>query len=362
MSFRCTLFIALFLSLLAGQGLAQTDSVYSRMMLGSAGYNTLFGAPAKYARSQTLILQRLKSTELAEIAVRKCFSDQQSKLPEATYNSHAKKCAAALKVNTSGDTAALAFGNPNISGIVPVVYLDNLMMVFLEDNMIYGRDANQKSLDSLDVLINDSRTVMLNSRDTLISFCNTSDFRSETHDLLYRLFDTVALFKKNLAEIGYNQQTIASMFYQLDTAMFRFTLGYKDTVSDYWDVKYAGVGVAVYDCEYILAGFRCYLNAALSMCTDTTMRPQLNEVQRGALFYTFEDILTGDKVRQFYYYSYEESRTPVKSKTFTSVSQRYQTNCETYHKLVNARGTTMVQRASIIPGSYILCIASKVKC
>lgn len=362
MCLRCTLLIWAILTFFVGNGMAQTDSVYSRMILGSAGFKTLFGEPSKYARSQTIMLQRLRSVELAERAVRKCFAEQQTQPTDATYKSHAKKCAAALRVHTSGDTAAIAFGNPNISGIVPTIYLDNLMMVFLEDNMLYGRDANQKSLDSLDVLIDHARTVMLDSRDTLISFCNTRDFRTETHNLLYKLFDTVVVFKENLLAMGYDQQTISNMFYQLDTAMYRFTLGYKDTVSDYWEEKYAGVGVAVYDCESILADFRCYLNATLSMCTDTTIHPILNERQRGAVYYTFEEILTGEKVKHFYYYGYEESRTPAQSKTFASVNQRYRTNCEAYHKLVNAKGTTIVQRATIIPGSYILCIASKIKC
>lgn len=362
MPFHRIFFIFLFLSLFAGEGLAQTDSVYSRMTLGSAGYKSEYGFIDKYARSQATLLKKLKSTELALTAVRYCFGEQQTPPTEAVFKSYAAKCAAALKIiKVTDDTVSLAFGDPKISGLVPAVYLNNLMEALQADNMQFAFEKNQKSLDSLDDLMDKAYMQLAYVQDTLYSFSKTTEFHTQAQLVLGQMIDTVASMKRKLIAIGCDSSRVKGMFRQMDTLLAQFKVMYTDTVSEFWPGHLNDISIDVFECEQLLPKFQITVNATVTIVTDTSFAAWYRDRQKETMINMLEEQLD-QNLMGILHHSFHYSMEAPKGKTFKAVLKRYQKRRATYVLHTNARANYLLQRSTITPGARIVCRASKIKC
>jgi hypothetical protein len=342
---------------------AATDSTYATLILGSAGYQTEYGFTPRYARQQADLIRQLTSAKLAEEAVRTSYDRQQVTKTETQIKIDAKTCAQSLRIShRSGDTVWLAFGNPPVVALNPVMYLNRLMMVFIGDNFSEALDRNRKTTDSLDKLMDKYYMELFHVRDTLFSFHDTREFTNESLRLLQALNDTVRLMKQTVNTLIHSDTLrMTRIFRNIDTLLAQLNRGYADSLSENFRLAVGDVNPVVFKLEFMLSAVSTSLRVMTGMIAESTADSLFLDRQASTMIDIIEEQLNMESL-DHYLNRYETYDLPVKGKKFQPVLSRYRKKMREYSRLQYLRTQAVTGISGAMPHGKVICTASSYQC
>ena len=344
-------------------GNAVPDSTYTALILGSAEYKPEWGITQGYARPQAELIKQLTSVTLAERALRITYNVLVISKTETQIKADAKVCAQSLRIShRSNDTVWLALGNTSISNLDHSMYLDNLLDAFIGDNLTETVRRSQKTVDSLQTLV-DKRSMQLHAvEDTLFSFCDTLGFTKESIKLLQALKDTVRAMKQKVNGLVYPDTfRTQQIFRDVDTVFAQINREYADSLSESFQLRKGEVNLMVFKLETVLVQANMTLRI-LTAFKPTNNRDSIYFARQTNLLLEIVEAQLGMESLQRTVYTSEKYDMPVKGKKLQPVLSRYRKTSLEYHTLQELRMKTVVDRAGLTPRGKILCHASHYPC
>lgn len=341
---------------------AAGDSLYAKLLLGSLEYRQPQMVSSHYLRPQAALLKVLTSKKIAEKAVEQCYRDQSIAPENSRVISEANMCVKAFRVQkVVNDTAWLALGETGITSFLPSLFLLNLMRVYQEDGMRFAFDANRKSTDSLDKLLDKEYMYFRYLSDTLLSFSGTPEFTVAAKQLFASLLDTIAMMKQDVAALGADSIRVRSIFRDIDTLTAQVAYFYRDTTNKFYARQLPECNRMVFGLETVLDRAAINLIVVSEIKPVTALDTHYLSLQSALVVTIIEQQLERSTWDRIIMVS-DSYVLPIQGKDFNRVLKRYNSRKKRYNQLLLQKSRLAIALASIQPTGKIICLPSATPC